>query len=144
MKLWVKILLALFIIGVIAAFYVYKYVYNKPHPDFEKMTPAYSIPAADLYNTFKANKTASEKKYNGQVIEIRGTLSKVEAKDSLVIAVFVFNQGMFGDEGIRCSMLKKYNEEAKKLSPGTSLKIKGYCTGYNETDVILEQCCLIK
>jgi hypothetical protein len=57
--------------------------------------------------------------------------------------VFVFEQGDFGDEGIRCTMLPKYNFEAGKLQPDVEIKVKGYCTGYNETDVILEKCSII-
>ena len=72
-----------------------------------------------------------------------GKLSKIEASDSLVTAVFVFGQGDFGDEGIRCSMLPKYSFEAGKLQPDGEIKVKGYCTGYNETDVILEKCSII-
>jgi len=143
MKSWIKIVLALFIIGLIATFYVYKFVYNKPHPDFENMKPDYTIAAADLYNAFKTNKADAEKKFNGKVVEINGALSNTESADSLVIAVFIFNKGDFGDEGIRCTFIKKYNEEAKKLQPGTIFKIKGYCTGFND-DVILEQCCFVK
>jgi len=70
-------------------------------------------------------------------------LSKIETADSLVIAVFVFNQGDFGDEGIRCTMMKKFNDEANRLQPDGEIIVKGYCTGFNETDVILEKCSLI-
>ena len=144
MKTWLKILLALFIVGLIALFLGYKFIYNKPHPDFENIKPAYSVVAADFYSAFKSNKTESGKKYNGQVVELNGTLRKIETSDSTITVVFVFNQGMFGDEGIRCSLLKKYNDDGKKLQSGTPVKVKGYCTGFNDTDVILEQCCIVK
>jgi hypothetical protein len=144
MKTWVKIILGLFVFGIVAIVLVYVFVYNKSHPDFEKMKPDYTVSASEFYNSYKANTTGSETKYNGKVIAVTGILSKIEATDSLVIAVFVFNQGMFGDEGIRCTMLPKFNEEAKKLQPGNQYKIKGYCTGFNDPDVILEQCSINK
>ena len=144
MKLWLKILLSLFAIGVIAAALIYVFVYNKPHPDFEKMKPDFTVSAADIYKAFKTNKAGAEKKFNGKVIEITFKLSKIESSDSVVTAVCVFNEGMFGDEGLRCSLLKKYYEDAKKIPAGKEIKIKGYCTGYNDTDVILEQCCIVK
>jgi hypothetical protein len=144
MRTWLKILIVLFVVGLISAFLVYKYVYNKPHPDFESMSPDYSLSAQELYSNFTSDKTTSETKYNGKVIEISGALSKVETTDSLVIAVFALNQGVFGDEGVRCSMLKKYHDETKLIAPGTQVKIKGYCTGFNDTDVIVEQCGIIK
>ena len=143
-KTWLKIVFGLLVIGVLAISFIYIFVYNKPHDDFEKTKPAYSLTAADLYNAFIAERKVSEAKYNGQVIEIRGMLTKIEATDSSVIAVFVFNQGVFGDEGIRCSMLQKYHDETRLLPPQSMVRIKGYCTGYNDTDVIIEQSCIIK
>jgi hypothetical protein len=144
MKTCVKIILSLFVAGIITAVLIYTFVYNKSHPDYEKIKPDYTLSASELYNSFKSNTTGSEIKYNGKVLSVSGTLTKVESTDSLVIVVYVFNQGMFGDEGIRCTMLPKFNEEAKKLQPGNIYNIKGYCTGFNDSDVILEQCTIIK
>jgi hypothetical protein len=139
MKTWIKIVLAIAVVGIIAAFLVFKFVVNKPHPDYEQLSPDFTLSAQELYNSFKNHKDASSKLYNGKVVLIDGTLTRVEAKDSLVIVVFAFSQGIFGDEGIRCTMIKKLNDEGKKLIPSGSAKIKGYCTGFNDTDVILEQ-----
>jgi hypothetical protein len=143
MKTWLRILLSIVLVGVIAFFLVYKFVYNKPHPDYQNIKPDYTLNAKDLYNAFHDHKDASTKTYNGKVVQIEGTLTRVEAKDSMAIVVFAFNQGMFGDEGIRCTMIKKLNDEAASLVPSGSVKIKGYCTGFNDTDVILEQCSVV-
>jgi hypothetical protein len=144
MKTWLKILIGLAVLGITAAVLVYVFVYNKPHPDYEKLEAAFSLSPQELYSAYTGNKVDSQKKYNGQLIELTGALNKIETADSLVIAVFVFNQGMFGDEGVRCTMLPKYNQVAQTLQPGGTIKIKGYCTGFNDTDVILEQCSLVK
>ena len=143
MKTWLKILLVIFVTGLIAAVMVFVFVINKSHPDYEKMKPDYTLSASDLYHSFKATTTESETKYNGKVLAVSGKLTKVESNDSLVVAIFVFNQGIFGDEGIRCTMLPKFNEEAKKLQPDNVYNIKGYCTGY-DTDVNIEHCSIIK
>ncbi|MEI7663575.1 MAG: hypothetical protein WCK34_15305 [Bacteroidota bacterium] len=138
-----KVLLGLFIVGVIAAFLVFKYVYNKQHPDYENVTPAFTLKTQDLYQSFTGNKAAASKQYTGQVIAVTGKLSKIETVDTLVTAVFVFKQGMFGDEGIRCTMLKKFNDAAKTLKPDGDVKIKGYCAGFNDTDIIFEKCSIV-
>jgi len=143
MKLWIKIILGLAIAGIVAAFLIYHFVINKPHPNFEKIKPDYTLDAGAFYNEFKTTRENASKLYNGKVIEISGKLSRVESADTLTIAVFIFSKGMFGDEGIRCVMLKKYSEDAKKLKPDGTIRIKGYCTGFNETDVIIEHCSLI-
>jgi hypothetical protein len=144
MKTWGKIILSLFVVVIIALVLGYVFVYNKSHPDYEKMKPDFTLTASELYSSFNANTTESETKYNGKILSVSGTLTKVESTDSLVIAVFVFNQGIFGDEGIRCTMLPKFNDDTKKLQPENVYNIKGYCTGFNDPDVILEQCSIIK
>lgn len=143
MKRWIMILLGLAVAGVAAGLLIYHFVINKPQPDFEKIKPDYSLSAGTFYHEFKSNKANAHKLYNGKMIELTGNLARVESADTLTIAVFVFNQGMFGDEGIRCTMLKKFSGDAKKLKPDGTVKIKGYCAGFNETDVILEHCSLI-
>ncbi len=143
MKTWVKIFLGLVVLGLVALFFVYKFVYNKQHPDYENIEASYNLNAQDLFQAYKTNKEAASAKYNGKVIALTGKLSMMETADSLVTAVFVFSQGDFGDEGIRCTMMQKFNEAADKLQPDGEVKLKGYCTGYNETDVILEKCSII-
>jgi len=143
MKIWIKVLLGLAVAGFVAGFLFVHFVINKPQPDFEKLKPAFTLDANMLYNNFKTSKETASRLYNGKVIEIKGKLSRVENVDTLTIAVFSFNKGMFGDEGIRCSMTKKYSAEAKKLKPDGVTRIKGFCTGYNETDVVMEHCSLI-
>lgn len=143
MKLWIRIILGLFLLGLAAGFLIYHFVINKPHPDFEKIKPDYSVNAGDFYKEFKTSKLNAMKLYSGKVIELAGKLSHIESADTLTIAVFVFNQGMFGEEGIRCLMMKKYSEDARKLKPDGTIRIKGYCTGFNDTDVILEHCSLV-
>ena len=85
-----RILAGMFLIGIVSAGLVYKFVINKPHQDYEKTRPAYIVSALELFNNFLSDRQASEAKYNGQVV-----------------------------------------------------LLKGYLTGYNETDVILESCSFI-
>jgi hypothetical protein len=143
MKTWIKVIIGLIVVGLIAVFLGYTFIYNKQHTDYENAEASFSMNAEDLYQAFKRDATNASAQYNGKVITLAGKLSKIETADSLVTAVFVFNQGDFGDEGIRCTMLKKFNNEANRLQPDGEIIVKGYCTGYNETDVIMEKCSLI-
>ena len=133
-----------FAIGLISAGLVYQFVINKPHRDFEKAKPAYIVSAADLFDSFRSDRDNAEKKYNGQVVLLNGKLSKIENADALVTGVFVFDQGMFGDEGIRCTMLPQHSSSLKSVPEGSEIQLKGFLTGYNDTDVILEQCSVIR
>ena len=129
---------ALIIIGAAAAWYAYEFIYNKPHPDYETVEPALEVRAKRLFTDYTANPEEADKKFLDKVIEIEGVIYGVETVDSLVIVTFVYKTGDFGDEGIRVTMLPEYHEEAKTLSTVKPVKLKGHCTGYNGTDVIIE------
>ena len=138
------VLLALAIIGVAAAFYVWKYIYNKPHTDYEAAVPAIELKAKRLFTDYKANPDTADQKFLDKVVQVEGVISNVEVVDTLVIVVFAYEQGDFGDEGVRVTMLRDYGDEAKNLSVLKPVKLKGHCTGYNGTDVIIESGSIIK
>lgn len=143
MKNWLKVFALAAVVGIIAIAYMWFFVYNKPHKNIEKAKPDYELTAEDCYNHYYMGKNSEAKNYTGKVLQITGTPTSVEKNDTTSVVVFAFNSGMFGDEGIRCTMLPKYNETA--VSQGSEIiTIKGYCAGYNDTDVILEQCSIIK
>lgn len=116
----------------------------KGHPDYKNLKPQYTLESKQLYDTFKKDSKASATMYNGKMIELSGAISKVEASDTLVTLVFTFSQGMFGDEGVRCTMLPNDIQKAKLIKNGETIKVKGICQGFNDTDVVLEKCSLIQ
>jgi hypothetical protein len=138
MKKIVLIALALIILAGAAAFIVYKYVYNKPHPDYVKEKADITLAAKRLWTDYSMNKDIADPKYTGKVIEIKGSIMRVETVENLVIVVFAYRKGDFGDEGIRVTMLPAYHQAAKGINPFKDVRIKGFCTGYNGQDVIME------
>ncbi len=128
------------IAGAMCTAYVWFFVYNKPHRNFEAAAPDVSLTAKQCYEQF----ILDNKIYTGKVVQITGTPEKVETGDSLNVVVFVFNKGVFGDEGIRCTLLPQYNDDCKNIDLKKPVTVKGFCAGYNDTDVILTQCSLIK
>ena len=143
MNKWIKILLVLFVLGIIGAGLGYKFIYNKPHTNYEKADSDYSLKASDLFQKYRSDKENAQKTFNGKVIEISGILSNIESAEDLTIGVFAMEEGMFGDEGIRCTMLENH---ANNLSGfvNKNITIKGFCTGYNDTDIIFEKCSIIQ
>jgi len=143
MKTWMKILIGLALIGIIGAGLGYKYIYNKPHKNYEKAETDFIVSSQQLYSEYKISKNEAEQKYNGTVVEVSGILDKIETPGSMTIAVFVLEEGMFGDEGIRFTMLPKHSDNLLTYER-KEIKLKGYCTGYNDTDIIFEKCSIIK
>ena len=143
-KTFLKIALALSVTGIISAALVYQFVINKPHRDFEKAKPSFIVSASELFESFKNARESAEAKYNGQVLVLMGRLDKIEAAGNQVTGVFVFDEGLFGDECVRCTMLPEHAAMLKSMPEGTEVNMKGFLTGYNETDVILEHCSLVR
>jgi hypothetical protein len=143
MKKWIKILGILFVVGVAAAIAGYVFVYNKPHPDYDKLKADYTVQANILYNEFMADAMTASAKYNGKMLNIEGELSETEASDSTSIAYFVLEEGIFGNQGIRISMMPDYAADLAKKSKGDQVIIKGLCAGFNDTDVVLEHGSLV-
>ncbi len=145
MKKIVKIALILAGLGLIAAALVWKFYVNKPHEDIEKATPAFSLATEQIWQEFTTDSQKSSSLYNNKVIELTGKMSRVISGDSLVSVVFDMEvDSLFGNKSISCEMLQKNNDEAKALAPGSPVTIKGFCTGYDETDIKLNKCSIVK
>ncbi len=137
-----KIILSLLVIGILGGGYAYFFMYNKSHPDYEDLDADITISAQDLYLQCKENGKAAE--YTGKIIETLGTPQEIEDNDGIKTLVFVFEEGMFGAEGVRATFLPSNNNELSSLSMNTQVRLKAFCTGYNETDVVLEKASLIR
>jgi hypothetical protein len=143
MKTWIKILIILAVIGLIAAFIVWKFVINKPHPDYAKAKADMEVIASDLFTQYTTKKADADKSFTGKEIQLKGQFSKIEQNGTVAIVIFIFRQGDFGDEGVRCVLLPDEIAKIKNIKPNQEIIIKGFCTGYNETDVIVDKCVFV-
>ena len=144
MKL-VRLFVILAVTGGIAALLVWKFYINKAHDDIDLVIPAFSITTDELWKQYTGNLRNADSLYTGKVIEISGSLSRIDKNDSLVSLVFVMAaDSIFGDKSIYCQMYRKHNDELAALSPGTQVKIKGFCKGYNDPDIKFNKCSVVK
>ncbi len=137
-----KIFLTILFIGAIAGLLVFQFVYNKSHPDYEKEVALFTLEAQELMDEYRNSNAEANDKYTGTVIQVRGEIDKIEHNDSLTVAVIALSEGLFGDEGIRCTMLPEYSKQLKEMPLPKYAVIKGLCVGYNDTDVVMEHCSL--
>ncbi len=122
----------------------FMFVCSESHPNYEKMKPEYELTASALFEAYRSDQALAESLYNGKMIAVEGTLSDLIQNETSTIAYFLLDEGMFGDEGVRISMLEGQNNALKSLEPGSMLSIKGFVTGYNQTDVVLMHGSLIE
>jgi hypothetical protein len=142
MKKKILILITLTVIAVATLLLVYFFVYNKPHPDYASAEAEYKMTPDELFDAYVMNFDEAVTLYNGRMIEVTGVPDAFEMVDSLTIVVFQMDEGMFGPVGVRCTFMQKLPDNL--LVAGKRMTIKGFCAGYNEEDVILEKCSIVK
>jgi hypothetical protein len=145
MKMFLKIVLILAAIGLVAAAVIWKFYVNKPYEDIDSVSPAFSMTTEEIWSQYNTNRKGADSLYNNQVIELTGTLNRIDKNDSIVSVIFVMaDDSMFGDKTIACQMYKKHNDEAIALKADSNVKIKGLCVGFDETDIKFNKCSIVK
>jgi hypothetical protein len=135
--------LVLIILGIVVilavAFLIYNYAGSKPKTAPVNVGPTeVKINAKRLWVDYSMNKDIADPKYTGKVIEVTGSIMRVEEVNSNTIVVFAFKRGDNGDEGIRITMLPEFARASKGINPFKNVTIKGFCKGYNGQDIIME------
>jgi hypothetical protein len=125
-----KILLAVLIIIVLGAAYAWFFVYNKPHDNIDEIKAKYKIEAADFVKEFEEGYDTSWKKYNEQVLDIKGTVGEVIPNDS--ISTVVFN--VSDNYDIYFEFYPHHNEAAKSLKKDDKITIHGKFLGAEKPD----------
>lgn len=126
------LLLAVIVGGVIG----YKQ-YNKPHRDLmeEKVTAALS--AQELFKTFEEDESAANDRYLDEMLEVSGTIEKVNVGQEKSTIQLKTDHMM---AGIIC----EFEPGAMKNIPveGDAITVRGICTG-KLMDVVLVRCIIM-
>ena len=118
-------------------------MFNKKRPDYGSMKADHVVTVEKLFRDYKNDQLYSNKYYAGKIVQVSGVMTSFEDMDSVCVAVFALEEGMFGDEGVRCSIKSDHFIKARKLKKGQQVKIQGLCSGFNDPDVLLEECAII-
>jgi acetyltransferase-like isoleucine patch superfamily enzyme len=133
------------IIGV--GLYAYR-EYNRKNVDLADSKAAFTLTEMQLINDFSQDQEASNKKYLGKILELSGNIKKIDTDANGYHTVILGNAANMNS--VRCSVDSAFNKEAHNLTVGSSVVIKGICTGYNAddlglgSDVILNRSIAIK
>ena len=139
-----KIITAFLIIVVLGAAAGY-YLWNKPHLNVSG-TEGLKIDAAILYNAFIGDSAAANKNFVQQVVEVSGTVTGV-SKNQQNQRVVLFKTAIEG-ASVNCT----FEERLDTIAKGSTIKIKGICSGMGQGDadlgimgdVYLVRCYLVK
>ncbi len=134
-KIIIRTGLAILIIAILAIAYFLIFVYFKPHVDYLKEAPDIEISAEQLFYHYVEDQNEAASLYSGLILLVEGVVDDIEYYDDMVVAVMTFEEGFFGPEGVRFTLLDGQEEY---ISIGDNTFIKGFCTGYTGADVIIE------
>ena len=142
-----RIILILVLIVLIAGgWYGYK-LYTGKVPSLTEVKTDASVSATDLIAAFEKDSASANKQYLGKILEVQGMVKSVDTT-AATLAI--------GDtastSSVRCSMDSAFVKTISGLNQGSSITIKGACTGFmpDETglglgsDVVLNRCVLKK
>ncbi len=138
MKNWKKIILIVFVVGVLAAAGFAVYVFMKPHRDVSK-EQGVQLSAQALFDAFKANETEANAKYLDKAIELSGEVLEVSTnQDGKTVVNFKTNDPLFV---INCT----FKDQPGQLQPGQNITFKGICTGYiPDANIVINEGVLVK
>jgi hypothetical protein len=141
-----SIWLIVFIVVAGAVIYGYR-EYNRTNKDMKDARPDHSLPAYNLVDDFESNEAEATKKYNGKVVEVNGPVKSVEKDEKGYYTVILGDTSSMSS--VRCSMDTVHQDHAARLANGSSVIVRGTCTGFNKddlglgSDVILNRCVII-
>ncbi len=135
-----KILAIIAVLLVIGAAVGY-YMWNKPHRTAEDEKPVATLTADELFNQFNTDAAGSNAKYLDKVIQVSGVVNSVKTTENNETKVSLQTPDEMGIAEI--SVILKAGEKADQIKDGTTVVLKGICSGFN-TDVELRQAVIIK
>ena len=134
-----KILVFLAVAGLIAAGVGY-YLYNKKMPSMAAEKSELAIDAGQLFKEFEADEAAANAKYTGKIVTVSGKVQESSTTEDGTPKV-ILETG--ADFGVLCEFDPNTKHEQTSFPVGTTLTIKGECTGLN-LDVQLARCVVVK
>ena len=114
---------------------------TSPTPETQSPAPVEKIQvtAKELAAAFAADKTAAEKQYKGKIVRVSGVVVGVDIGTPYV----TLTSGDANESGARCIFTSSVSSAIGDLETGQSVTIEGKVTGYNDADVIVENCSFI-
>lgn len=133
------IVLPLLLLLASAAIFIYK-EYNRTHKDTTKLKPDYTLTATALLKEFETSEQSSNKKYWDKVVQVDGIIKELNKDEKGFYSVILGDTASMSS--VRCSVDSVHTAEAASLKKGSSVTMKGICTGFNSdallgSDVIL-------
>lgn len=135
-----KLLIALAIIGVIAAYFVWAN-FLKTAPSMKRLDADYQVEAISFYNEFDSNEATANAKYLNKIVQVTGEVADIEVMQDSKPVISLKTDG-FGV--IKCTMESDLDQEQlSSIEANTTITIKAECIGML-LDVLLNRSIIIE
>ena len=135
------IVLPLLLIIAVAAIYIYK-EYNRTHKDTSRLKSDYSVSAIAFLQEFSSNEAAANKKYWDKVLQVEGTVKDLLTDDRGFYSIVLGDSSSLSS--VRCSVDSAHTAEAAAVRKGTTIRVKGICSGYNADELLGSDIILVR
>lgn len=147
MKKNLKIIVALVLLAaVLGAWFAYR-EYNRKPASMESMKADFVTNTATLLGAFEENEAKANQQYLDKVVEVEGAIRAINQDEAGLYTVTLGDDGSLSS--VRCSVDSVISEQARDLVPGSSVTVRGVCTGFMAdpllgSDVTLVRCTILK
>lgn len=132
-----RILVLFLILAALAGAFAY-YLYSKPLADLNSSIPDFIMSADELLNTFEENEDEANSKYLDKIVQISGTIEKIE-KSNNGNSVLLDAGSMMG----YISFEMHIDQDLSKFAEGDEITLRGVCSGYL-MDVVLNRAVVVE
>ena len=142
-KTWLLVILVLLVLG---GGYAYR-EFNRKAASLQHETPVAITSATKILDEFSKDVEAANQQYLGKVIQLNGTIEKVEADKKGFVTVVLSDPST--SSSVRCSMDSTQANGTSSLLASSPVTIKGICTGYSPdelglgADLVLNRCIVV-
>lgn len=137
-----RVLLAVLLAIIAGAIYIYK-EFNRTNVNIAREKSAFTVSATELIKAFTDNDSTASIKYVAKIISVTGLVKNINHDERGYLTVSLGDT--LSMSSVRCSVDSMYTGSATTVKPGTTIKVKGNCTGFNADellglDVIINRC----
>lgn len=127
------IVVALLLIIIAGFIYAYR-EFNRRNLNVAQESSVYRVDADELIREFTANDSVANARYVGRILSVNGLVKDISKDERSYYTVILGDTA--GSSSIRCAIDSIYSGTASAIKPGTSVTVKGTCTGYNEDELL--------
>lgn len=137
----IRILVTLFIIGVLVGGSVFAYIWFMPHRDVQASPVDYTLTSKELINEYLTDRDSANDKYlqeegDSKILAVSGTVSNITSDMDGKKVVYLKDEG--SDLGFLCYFIPQPSDKIQQIKIGDHITIKGAISSGPEYDEDLD------